>query len=141
MSSDLVVLGVLLVLVFISLTYFQRRRRRSPHTAKSRFCFHRASAGNALHQLRAYVHPHVKHAIVQMQKQEVNEDDSLDNQDAVAHLHRQAVRIQKGEQVDRITALVPDEKAATECDATGVPFKVLTDEGHSDSPDRIPGRV
>jgi hypothetical protein len=47
-----------------------------------------------------------------MQKQEVTEDNSLDNQDAVAHLHRQAVRIQKGEQVDRITALVPDEKAA-----------------------------
>ena len=41
----------------------------------------------------------------------------------------------------RITALVPDEKAAPECDATGVPFKVLTDKGHSDSPDRIPGRV
>jgi hypothetical protein len=73
-----------------------------------------------------------------MQKQEVTEDNSLDNQDAVAHLHRQAVRIQKGEQVDRITALVPDEKAAPESDATGVP---LTDEGHSDSPDCIPGRV
>jgi hypothetical protein len=135
-SSDLVVRGILLVLVFMSLTYFQRRRRRSPHTGKSRFCFHRGSAGNALHQLRAYVHPHVKHAIVQMQKQEVTEDNSLDNQDAVAHLHSQAVRIQKGEQVDRITALVPDENAAPEFDATGVPFKVLTDEGYSDSPDR-----
>jgi hypothetical protein len=111
--------------VFMSLTYFQRRRRRSPHTGKSRFCFHRGSAGNALHQLRAYVHPHVKHAIVQMQKQEVTEDNSLDNQDAVAHLHSQAVRIQKGEQVDRITALVPDENATPEFDATGVPFKVL----------------
>jgi hypothetical protein len=95
-SSDLVVLGVLLVLVFISLTYFQRRRIRSPHSGKSRFCFHRGSAGNALHQLRAYVHPHVKHAIVQMQKQEVTEDNSLDNQDAVAHLHLRRSEYKKG---------------------------------------------
>ena len=103
--------GLLLALAFIILTYFQTRQRRSRYSGKSRFGFHRGSAGNAVHQLRAYVHPHVKHAIVQMQKQEVTEDNSLDNQDAVAHLHRQTVRIQKGEQVDRITALVPDEKS------------------------------
>jgi hypothetical protein len=111
--SAFVVLGFLLALAFISLTYFQTRQRRSRHSGKSRFGFHRGSAGNALHQLRAYVHPHVKHAIVQMQKQEVIEDNSLDHRDPVAHLHRQAVRILKGEQVDRITALVPDEKSRT----------------------------
>lgn len=113
MSSDFVVLGFLLALASISLTYFRRRRRPSPHSGKSRFGFHRGSAGNALHQLRAYVHPHVKHVIVQIQKQTVIEDNSLDHQDPVAHLRRQAVRIQKGEQVDRITALVPDEKSRT----------------------------
>jgi hypothetical protein len=107
-----VVLGFLLALAFISLNYFRTRQRLSRHSGKSRFGF-RGSAGNALHQLRAYVHPHVKHAIVQMQKQEVIEDNSLDHQDAGAHLHRQAVRIQKGEQVDRITALAPDEKRRT----------------------------
>jgi hypothetical protein len=48
-----------------------------------------------------------------MQKQEAIEDDSLDHEDAVAHLHRQAVRIQKGEQVEQITALFPDEKSRT----------------------------
>jgi hypothetical protein len=110
--SAFVVLGLLSVLAFMSLTYFQTRRRRSRHSGRPRFGL-RGSAGNALHQLRAYVHPHGKHAIVQMQKQEVIEDNSLDRQDAVAHLHRQAVRIQKGEQVDRITALVPDEKSRT----------------------------
>jgi len=105
--------GFLLALAFISLTYFQTGQRRSRHSGKSRFGIHRGSAGNALHQLRAYVHPHVKHAIVQMQKQEVIEDNSPDHEDAVAHLQRQAVRIQKGEQVDGITALVPDEKSRT----------------------------
>ena len=105
--------GLLLALAFIILTYFQTRQRRSRYSGKSRFGFHRGPAGNSVHQLRAYVHPHVKHAIVQMQKQEVIEDNSLDHQDPVAHLHRQAVRIQKGEQVDGITALVPDEKSRT----------------------------
>jgi len=104
--------GFLLALAFISLTYFQIRQRRSRHRGKSRFGIHRGPAGNVLHQLRAYAHPHVKHAIVQMQ-QEVIEDNSPDHEDAVAHLQRQAVRIQKGEQVDGITALVPDEKSRT----------------------------
>jgi hypothetical protein len=48
-----------------------------------------------------------------MQKQEVIEDSSVEYEDAVAHLHRQAVRIQRGEQLDQITALVPDEKGRT----------------------------
>ena len=69
----------------------------------------KGSAGNALHQLRSYVHPHAKFAIAQMQKDEVIANTSLDDLDPVAHLYRQAVRIQKGEEVDRITALVPDE--------------------------------
>lgn len=112
MISALVALGVLLALACISLTYFQTRQKSSRHGARSQFGFH-GSTGNAIHQLRAYVHPHVKHAIVQMQREEVIEDNSPDHQDAVAHLHRQAVRIQKGEQVDRITALVPDEKSRT----------------------------
>lgn len=110
MSSDFVVLG-LLALTFIGLTYFRRRLRGSPHCRKSRVGFRSGPAGNALHQLRAYVHPHVKHAIVQIQKQEVIENNSADHRDPVAHLHRQAVRIQNGEQVDQITALVPDEKS------------------------------
>jgi hypothetical protein len=110
MSSDSVVLGALCALAFIGLSYFQRQRRRSLHSGKPRIGFRRRSAGNALHQLRAYVHPHVKHAIVQMQKQEVIENNPHDQHDPVAHLHSQAIRIQEGEQVDRITALVPDEK-------------------------------
>lgn len=116
MSSDFVVLEFLLAFAFIGLTYYQRRLRCSPHRRKSRFRLRRGSAGNALHQLRAYVHPHVKHAIVQMQRQEVIENDSPDHHDPVAHLHRQAVRIQKGEQVDQITALAPDEKRRPEID-------------------------
>jgi hypothetical protein len=110
MISTFLVLGFLLVLAFITLTYFQASQRRGRHSGKSLWGFHRGSAGNALHQLRAYVHPHVKHAIVQIQNQEVIEDNSVDCQDAVAHLHRQAVRIKQGEPLDRITARVDRDR-------------------------------
>jgi hypothetical protein len=105
--------GLCVALAFIGLAYFRNRRLRNRLSERSRFRSRRGSAGNALHQLRAYVHPHVKHAIAQMQKQEVGKDNSLDHQDPVAHLYGQAIRIQKGEEVDRITALVADEKSRT----------------------------
>ena len=70
----------------------------------------RGSLGNAFHQLRAYVHPHVKHVITQTLEQEQSGDPEEQN-DALFHLHRQAVRIQRGEQVDQITALLPGEQS------------------------------
>jgi hypothetical protein len=112
MSSDFAIAGSLCALAFISLTYFHSRRGRGLHSRKSRFGFRRGQAGNVLHQLRAYVHPHVKHKIVQMQKQELIENNTH-HHDPVAHIRNQAVRIQRGEQVDRITALVADEKSRT----------------------------
>ena len=102
--------GLGLALTFIGLAYLRNLWLRNRHGERSRFRFRRGSAGNALHQLRAYVHPHAKFAIAQMQKEAVIESDSLDRQDPVAHLYGQAIRIQKGEEVDRITALVADEK-------------------------------
>ena len=74
----------------------------------------RGSLGNAFHQLRAYVHPHVKHVITQTLEQEATGEHSGDPEqqnNPVFHLHRQAVRIQRGEQVDQITALLAGEKS------------------------------
>ncbi len=66
------------------------------------------SLGNALHRLRAYAHPHVKHVITQT-LQETGEGDleSSDQDESFVHLRRQAVRIQRGEEVSEITALQP----------------------------------
>jgi hypothetical protein len=105
--------GLCLGLAFIGLAYFRNRRLRNRQSERRRSRFRRGSAGNALHQLRAYVHPHTKFAIAQMQKEAVIENNSLDHQDPVAHLYGQAIRIQKGEDVNCITALVPDEKRGT----------------------------
>lgn len=72
----------------------------------------RGSMGNAFHQVRAYVHPHVKHVITQTLEQEQAGPHSGDPQDdPVAHLRRQAVRIQRGEEVPQITALLPGEQS------------------------------
>jgi hypothetical protein len=103
-----IVLAILIVLaaIVVGLTVIYRAVH-TVHTSsadvqiikqarRSRTGFPRGSAGNALHQLRSYVHPHVKHAIVQMQEEEVLKESSLDTREPVAHLHRQAVRIQKG---------------------------------------------
>jgi hypothetical protein len=69
------------------------------------------SRGNVFHQLRAYVHPHVKHVISQTLEQEQCAEHPGDRQDEpAAHLHRQAVRIQRGEEVLQITALLPGEQ-------------------------------
>jgi hypothetical protein len=65
------------------------------------------SLGNAFHRLRAYVHPHVKHVITQTLEQ-VDEADFVGSEqnESFVHLHRQAVEIQRREQVDQITALL-----------------------------------
>jgi hypothetical protein len=73
------------------------------------------SVGNALHQLRAYIHPHVKHVITQT-IQQADEEAPLDPDDqysTVVNIQRQAVKIQRGDQVDQILALLPNENRGT----------------------------
>ena len=65
--------------------------------------------GNALDRLRAYVHPHVKHAVVQTFDQ--GDEADLIQSEQSAHLHRQVAKIQRGEQVEQITALLPNVDA------------------------------
>jgi hypothetical protein len=63
------------------------------------------SLGNAFHRLRAYLHPHVKHVITQTLEQG-DEVDFVGSEQNL-HIHRQVVKIQRGEQVDQVTALLP----------------------------------
>ena len=63
------------------------------------------SLGNAFHRLWAYVHPHVKHVITQTLEQG-DEADFVGSEQSL-HIQRQAVRIQRGEQVGQVTALLP----------------------------------
>jgi hypothetical protein len=64
--------------------------------------------GNALHQLQAFVQPHVKHVITQTFER-ADEEDHGDKSDTAVHLLRQAIRIQRGDEVNEITALLSDD--------------------------------
>jgi hypothetical protein len=67
--------------------------------------------GNALHQLQAFVQPHVKHVIMQTFEQ-ADEEFLGDKSDTAVHLLRQAIRIQRGDEVDQISALLPRRRLA-----------------------------
>jgi hypothetical protein len=63
--------------------------------------------GNALHQLQAFVQPHVKHVITQTVEQ-ADEEGLGDKSNTAVHILRQAIRIQRGDEVEEITALLSD---------------------------------
>jgi hypothetical protein len=67
--------------------------------------------GNALHQLQAFVQPHVQQVITQTFEQ-ADEEFLGDKSDTVVHLLRQAIRIQRGDEVDHISALLPRRRLA-----------------------------
>ena len=66
-----------------------------------------AALGNALQALQAITQPHVKHVIEARLDEAADEDDDGAPKDPMAHLLRQAKRIRKGEEIDRLTALLP----------------------------------
>jgi hypothetical protein len=66
-----------------------------------------ASAGNALHALQAIAHPREKYVIAEKLEEPAEEDDEAGPKDPTAHLMRQARRIRSGEEVERLTALLP----------------------------------
>jgi hypothetical protein len=68
--------------------------------------------GNALHQLQAFVQPHVKHVITQTFEQ-ADEEDLGDKSETAVHMLRQAIRIQRGDEVDRISALLSDSDSGS----------------------------
>jgi hypothetical protein len=69
-----------------------------------------ARIGNVLHQLRAYVHPHVKHVITQTLEQADLQNESGEADPQKIHIQHQALRIQRGEHLDCVTALLSDPR-------------------------------
>ena len=100
----------LLLIVWGSAVYVQRALWRwRKNTGKSRLGFYPtgASIGNALQVLQAIAEPQVQHVIEERLEEPVDEDDETGPKDPTAHLMRQARRIRNGEDVDRLTALLP----------------------------------
>jgi hypothetical protein len=68
-----------------------------------------AGFGNALQRLQVIAQPEVRYVIREKEDEESDGEDTGDPDhpiDPRTHLHRQARRIRRGDEVDRITALV-----------------------------------
>ena len=61
--------------------------------------------GNALQLLEEFVHPHTKHVLQERLNVQEDQDEGVEASNPTEHLLRQARRIQRGETVERITAL------------------------------------
>ena len=109
LNLDLMLLrGLYLFAAFITVAFFFQRFRwqRRKRKGKSNWGFYPSSAsmGNALQQLSVIAQPRAAYVLEEKTKDDVEEDDEGGPEDPTAHLHWQAVKIQRGEKIDRLTA-------------------------------------
>ena len=80
-----------------------RRRKRK---GKSNWGFYPSSSslGNALQQLSVFAQPQVEYVLEEKLNEDTEDDSEGGPEDPIAHLHRQAVKIRRGEKIDRLTA-------------------------------------
>jgi hypothetical protein len=102
--KELYVFVALIAIAFFFQRYTWRRRKRQ---GKSNWGFYPSSAsmGNALQALSIMAQPQVEHILEEKLNEDAEDDSEGDPEDPVAHLHRQAVRIRRGEKLDRLTAM------------------------------------
>jgi hypothetical protein len=107
--NPLVTLGLYVFVVFVGCAFlFQRyrwRRRKRLGREKLGFYPRATSLGNGLHQLQTLAEPQVQHVIAEKLDEASEDDEDGGPVDPVAHLHRQARRIRRGEVVELLTAL------------------------------------
>ena len=90
--------------VWLQRAHWEWKNRRKKNRGRYRGG---AALGNALQVLQTIAQPHVKHVIEARLDKTADEDDDGAPKDPVAHLLGQAKRIRRGEEIDRLTALLP----------------------------------
>ena len=114
MNLDLLMLrGFYAFVCLFGFAFFYQRyrwRRRKRRGYRHLGFYPTAGAmGNALHQLQQFAQPHEKYVIAEMLDEEADEDDAGGPDDPTRHLHKQARKIRRGEEIDRITVLLPKD--------------------------------
>jgi hypothetical protein len=109
LNLDLLLLrGLYVFTAFITIALlFQRYRwRKRKRNGKSNWGFYprSASLGNALQELSVLTQPQVEHVLEEKLNEDAEDDSEAGPEDPVAHLHRQAARVSRGEKLDRLTA-------------------------------------
>lgn len=107
-NLDLVLLcGLFAFMAFVTIVFlFQRYRwRRRKRKRKSKWGFYPSSSslGNALQQLSVIAQTQVEYVLEEKLNEDAEDDSEGGPEDPVAHLHRQAAKIRKGEKIDRLT--------------------------------------
>ena len=97
-----VVFALFVVVVCCQHARWQWRNRRKKNPGRYRGG---VALGNALQAMQAITQPHVKHVIATRLEEETDVDDEI-SRDAATHLLRQAKRIRKGEEIDRLTTFL-----------------------------------
>jgi hypothetical protein len=95
------------VAIFTVVFLFQRYRwRRRKRKGKSNWGFYPSSSslGNALQKLSVMAQPQIEHVLEEKLDENSEYDSEGGPDDPVAHLNRQASKIRRGENLDRLTA-------------------------------------
>lgn len=100
-------IGLIFALI-VGVVCLQRARWRGRNRGDKRGRYRGGAAlGNALQAIQAFAQPHVKHVIEQRVDEAAEEEDDEASQDPKAHLLRQAKQIRNGEEIERLTTLLP----------------------------------
>jgi hypothetical protein len=100
-------LGVLVAALFCAVLWKHARSSRKLRDGDNSQRTFRPGVriGNALQVLEEFVHPHAKHVLQERLREQEDQEESTETSDPTEHLLRQARQIQRGEAVERITAL------------------------------------
>ncbi|MCU1226718.1 MAG: hypothetical protein JWQ42_4811 [Edaphobacter sp.] len=108
LNLDVMLLGGLYFFsAFFAIAFlFQRYRWGRKRQGKSNWGFYPSSAslGNALQELSVMAQPQVEHVLEEKLNEDAEDDSEGGPENPVAHLHRQAAKIRRGEKLDRLTA-------------------------------------
>ena len=98
-------LGAFVAALFCAVLWKRARlsRRRGEISQRTRRTG--VTIGNTLQLLEEFVNPHTKHVLQERLKEQEDQDEGVESSDPTEHLLRQARRIQRGEPVERVTAL------------------------------------
>jgi hypothetical protein len=83
------------------------------------FHFTGVAAGNALQTLHTFVDPNVRHQIAQTFDENAEDHSDVDPSDPVKHFENQVRRIQRGEQIERLTILMSGDKSVLRPEQAG----------------------
>lgn len=102
-------IALLLTLCIVCIQRLLWRRNRRSGSKRRRFYPTNYALGNAFQQLQLFVAPNAEYTIEEKLKEDAEEDDDGGSDDPAKHLERQLKRIRRGERIETLTTILPEE--------------------------------